>query len=206
MLTVEHQFNVSSTYYFRWSTAQVTDLEKVCQQGHEAALHYETLATFATNHHLREAADITPDILEQCADLLIDEIAQFRRMSGAECKTIASHGAPRNRLLGITNDVLLSHCPELYARLDIDLEAYDPVFLSEIDCYIADTQWEINHGFRYGVHPLAALGQYPRICLLTHPNHWGWSPQVRAKRIAKGILRGRQKDNSVFAYAERLRA
>ncbi len=91
--------------------------------------------------------------------------------------------------------------------MGIELEAYDRSYRGKFDCYISDTQWEINDGFRYGRHPLDALSEgIPHIMMLSHPNHWAFTPRPRLRRTIKCLLLGQVSDPTPFPEADRLRA
>jgi len=206
MADVEAQLRVFSTYYFRLSTLARTDVVHVKGLGHEVGFHYETIADYALESGIRDRALLeSAEHLQLCARRLEHDLLWFRATAGVPCRTLASHGAPLNRVLSLSNRVLFDSDAELAGRLGV-LEVYDPGYLGHFDRYISDTQWEINDGFRYGVHPLRAIAaREERIIMLTHPNHWDFTWRTRARRTAKSLLLGQRVDRSSFAEADRLR-
>jgi hypothetical protein len=205
MLEVEERFGVRSTYYLRWSTYRQTDVDRALAAGHEVSLHYETLSDLATRRGLRHAAEVDDAVLDECADAIEEEVRRFRSLSGAPCRTLASHGAPWNRSSGVSNAVLFERVPGLGRRLGVDLEVYEQRYLGEFDLHISDSPWEVNGGYRYGIHPLEAIERFERISFLTHPNHWRFAPRVRCRRVVKCLLRGGVKRSERFHYEDHLR-
>lgn len=205
MLAVEERLGVRSTYYLRWSTYRQTDVDRALAAGHEVSLHYETLSDLATRRGLQHATEIDDAVLAECSDELEEEVRRFRSLSGAPCRTLASHGAPWNRSSGMSNAVLFERFPELGRRLGVALEVYEPRYLGEFDLYISDSPWEVNGGYRYGIHPLEAIDRFERISFLTHPNHWRFASPVRCRRVVKCLLRGGVTRSERFHYEHCLR-
>ena len=207
MAWAEKQVGVQATYYFRWATYEQMIIESLLNFGHEVSYHYETIADYSLSHNIQTQDSLkSMNYLEDCCNLLENNLRLFREKTGAPCLTLAAHGAAQNKLLGVSNAFLFEAMPALKERLRIRLETYDHVYLSQFDCYISDSQWEINNGFRYGVHPLEAIrNNIPRIMLLTHPNHWDFILKTRLRRIVKAFLKGQIEDSTPFAYAKYLR-
>jgi hypothetical protein len=208
MAAMEAKLGVASTYYFRLTTLDRRDANLAKSLGHEVSLHYETIADYAADHAISDRTTLLAgDHLARCGERLRHDLDRFRSEIGTPCLTIASHGALLNRQLGVANRVLIESLPELAAQLGIKLETYDRTYLGKFDCYISDTQWEINDGFRYGCHPLNALSEgIPRIMMLSHPNHWAFTARMRLRRTIKCLLLGQITDSTPFAEADRLRA
>ena len=207
MADVESGLDVTSTYYFRLNTLNHRDVDLVKNLGHEVSFHYETIADYAADNGIIEKSVMMSNChLESCAKRLKHELDWFRTETGVNCHTVASHGTLLNRRLEIPNRMLFEMLPDLANLLRVQLEVYDPSYLGQFDRYISDTQWEINDGFRYGLHPeQAILEGIPHFILLTHPNHWGFTPRVRIRRVIKCLLFGRVIDSGVFAESNRLR-
>lgn len=204
---IEAELGVSATYYFRKCTLDMEEVEEVRKFGHEVSFHYETIADYAIEHRIVERKVMaSKQHMEQCADRLEKDLQWFRGAVDAPCRTLASHGAPMNRQLGLPNRLLFEWFCDLHERLEVLAETYDRSYLGRFDCYISDTQMEINDGFRYNQHPLTAIAnQIPRIMMLTHPNHWAFALDTRVRRVIKCLVLGVQRDSSVFAEASRLR-
>lgn len=207
MAELEAEFGISSTYYFRWSTFDLKEIERVAGLGHEVSFHYETISDYALENEIfdRQVFECG-DHINRCVDRLKYDVQIFRELSGAKAQTLASHGAPLNRQLGLSNRILFDLFPELRKQIGIKLETYDSWYLGELDAYISDTLWEINDGFRYGLNPEAAISRKtPRFILLTHPNHWAFDRRTRIRRIFKILLLGMGQDNCAFRYRSHLR-
>lgn len=200
MIEVEKKYGVTSTYYFRWKTCNNNDIELTKREGHEVSLHFETLATVAKIFQINSKDQLSERILQVCADLLVEEINLFRSRYGVPVKTIAAHGAYQNRLIGYSNNYLFLIDPELRQKCGIDFEVYDQLFLEKFNVYISDVQWEVNDGYRYGIHPLDALDGSNRICFLSHPDHWGFSKGKRCRKILRSILYGRMMKQMRFSH------
>jgi len=87
---------------------------------------------------------------------------------GLSMATVASHGDFANRVLGLPNHILLNDLG-LRSELGIINEAYDQDVLDGFDLYISDRPSPVYYS---PMSPILALGQYKRICFLTHPKQW----------------------------------
>lgn len=136
---------------------------------------------------------------ERCLEILKCDIEWLRKLLNLPCITIASHGAPENRMLGISNNYLTED-KRVYDYLEIKLEAYNREFIENIvTCYISDCPVEINYGYRYGITPFEAIEKGEKcILFLTHPNHWFYDWRKRCRKITKSLLFGHKKENQVF--------
>ncbi|NBJ14100.1 MAG: PEGA domain-containing protein [Dehalobacter sp. 4CP] len=163
MAKIEHLRGVKSTYYFRWCTADPEVLKEVRALGHEVGLHYETLADYSLQYHLKSAQDITSDVKQELRRRLKTEIVHFRQQYG-EIYTIASHGAKENIRLGVTNyqAIMAGENPYDY---NIIGTAYGPI--TQHFTYMSDSGgiWE---PFPY---PKLESNAGP-FYILIHPIHW----------------------------------
>jgi len=185
MYQIECELNVRSTFYFRWFSMRTGIMQAMHRSGFEVSLHYETLATYCKQQHIRQAQAVSDSIKRICFDRLCDEIAEFRRRFWP-IDSIASHGDKRNRLLGIPNHVILNYGDR--ARLGIQFEAYDPEITRRFDHYIADSSVAQGFHWRYGMAPGEAFAkQLTTICLLTHPRHWNFSWRKKLRSVALDI-------------------
>ena len=176
MFALEQKHGVRASYYFRLSTLDFGLMRDIERYGSEASYHYEEIATYAKQAHLKH-----PDQVRQRMDEIRAQFEQnFHRIEerlGSKIQTVASHGDFANRRLGMINCELLDD-PALRARCGIVCESYDPELLSSFDVYISDRP---HPQYFYPMPPQAALGTHRRICLLTHPSQWrtNWAESSR---------------------------
>ncbi|MFB9242897.1 hypothetical protein IV454_20505 [Massilia antarctica] len=177
---------VRSSFYFRLSTLDFGLMRAIEDYGSEASYHFEEIATFAKQHHIKDAGEVRrhlPAIGEQFA-------VNLRRIEdglGIKLRTVASHGDFANRRLKLINNELLAD-DALRARCGIVCETYDKALLDQFDMYISDRP---PPQLYHPMTPHAALGRYRSICLLTHPVQWetNWRDTTRCnlRRLAEGL-------------------
>ncbi len=206
MAEVEERLGVHATYYFRWRTLDIGLAQRLFSAGHEVSYHFETIAEYAELLKICRIEQLSLfNYQSRCLSLLEDQLNRFRQLTQLPCRTLASHGAPLNQILGVSNATLLQSNSDRQ-RLGIILEAYNSDYLKQFDAYISDTQMEINDGFRYGLNPSDAMNQsISRIVFLSHPNHWAFSTRTKIRRVAKVVLFRQISDNAPFAYSKILR-
>lgn len=178
MFDIEKNEGVKATYYFRWKTFDLNLIKQIAAAGFEVGLHYETIATYCIEHHTRK---IGPDEIVKCRELLKQEIKDFKKKSGIDIQTIASHGNPVNREINIPNNTLL--IGEKYSDYGILSETYDPIILKEyVKSYICDNDLLIKDGFAYNANPIESVMQNAKVIeFLSHPSHWYYTVYQRAK-------------------------
>ena len=81
MAQVEHEFNIKSTYYFRFNKKVFHPrlIREIAKMGHEIGYHYEVLDKAKGNHG-------------RAIEIFKNELDEFRKI--AEVKTICMHGNP----------------------------------------------------------------------------------------------------------------
>ncbi len=163
MAEEEHARGIKSTYYFRWSTADTRVIKALQAMGFEVGLHYETLATYAKEYHLKSAQEITPTVKKELRRRLKSEIREFKQRFG-EIYTISSHGAEENIKLGVSNyeAIMEGQDPHNYGILGT---AYGPITKQFTYMSESDGLWD---PFPY---PKLENGDGP-FYILTHPIHW----------------------------------
>ncbi|ADY56577.1 hypothetical protein Sgly_2288 [Syntrophobotulus glycolicus DSM 8271] len=163
---MEHAKGIKSTFYFRWSTADPQVIKAIRDMGDEVGLHYETLATYALEHNLQSAQEITPSVKEQLRERLKSEIAEFKQKFG-DISTVSSHGADENIRLGVSNyqAIMKGQDPSDFGVIG---EAYGEV--TDHFTYMSDSGgfWE---PFPY---PQLESDRGP-FYFLIHPIHWASS-------------------------------
>jgi len=181
MFKIEYGLGVKSTYYFRWLTENSKIIKQIAMAGFEVSLHYETLATYCRKNGIHTNTSITESDLNNCFDLLLVEKNKFESKYG-KIKTLSSHGAPRNRKINTPNHVVLSAGNR--DLLNIYFETYDTPIMRRIDKYISDSSINTDHNWRNNLNPLEEIRNHTlTICLLTHPQHWYYSPIANFKHI-----------------------
>lgn len=197
MITIEHNHNATASYYFRECTADIDIINKIKEANSEASFHFETIANFIKYRKLL-VNNFKVDYLDLCKKLLKYELESFRIKYNIKCKTIASHGELINRKFEISNNVLTEDIND-YKLYNIDLEAYNSKFISDIKAYISDCPIEINNGYRYGINPIDAIeNNLTPILFLSHPNHWYYTKFQIMKKIVKLIIYGVVIKNEKF--------
>jgi len=211
MAEIERQLGVKSTYYFRHSTKEKDVINKLKKMGHEISLHYETLADMYKSDYLLNANINDEKFKLIYIDRMKDEINRFRMDYDVECRTIAAHGAPENRLLNTPNNYIFFNLQKdckikISKYLGIDLEAYDHQYLGEWDAYLSDVPIEINDGWRYELTPGDIVKRkISRAIILTHPNHWKYNFVKRFKKIIKVLIIKNKIKSVKFYYDSCLR-
>ena len=170
MARAEHEFSVTSTYYFRKTpnAFRPAIVEGVSQLGHEIGYHYETL--------VKSKGDV-----DKAAALFEKELEAFRAICHVE--TICMHGSPLskwdNRDLWNTYD-FRNYGIKGEAYLSVDFEAI--VYLSDTGRTWHSQKFNIRDR-RAGLAPpdiertdelIRILGSkgLEKVYLLVHPNRW----------------------------------
>ena len=125
-----------ASFYFRLDTIDRDIMRDLQEEGFEVGYHYEELATYAKQKHLKSPEEVMARI-EECRALFRENFAHFAQVLGSRPKTVSSHGDFANRKLGITNTVIVNDA--LKAELGIEAEAYDEDLVAKIDHIIIDS-------------------------------------------------------------------
>lgn len=196
LLDVERRLGVAATWYFRWETAAPELVAAVAEAGGEAGLHYESLALECAARGVAEHKGVTDEVRGAALERLGAELAGFRERFGVPCRTAASHGHPLNRRIRMANNEVVT--PDTYARLGLDVEAYDEELL-EGASYLTDAEATLNRGWSYGRSPDQAMAEgEARIFFISHPHHWDMPPVARAKALARWALFGGSERPATF--------
>ncbi|HNW99983.1 MAG TPA: hypothetical protein PLE74_06450 [Candidatus Cloacimonadota bacterium] len=198
MLKLEKKYNATASYYFRHNTMKHELMKRIEAEGCEVSLHYETLATWAIEHDIQTREQLNLINWKPiCLDRLSKEIRNMRAL-GFPCRTIASHGTPRNIQLKTAN-YFLFYDEDYYDKLDIDLETYNREFIAQLDTYIMDGDKILNRGWYYGKSPQEAIQEgQNRILILTHPHHWHYNFQRAVYHALKALYRGPKTEETRF--------
>lgn len=176
LFEVEKKYGIKASYYFRLSTLDFALMNEIEEYGSEASYHYEELATFAKKHHIKDPAVIQAR-LGDIRDDFARNLGSIEDRFGRKLTTVASHGDFANRRLELSNTEILKD-RALRERCGIECETYDRSLLDNIDMYISDRPFP---QYYRPLSPFDALGQYARICFLTHPRQWetNWIENTR---------------------------
>lgn len=183
MFDIETRCGVSSSFYFRLSTLDFGLMREIEAYGSEASYHYEEVADFAKANHIKDA-DALRRRFPEIRIAFLQNYEWIQDKLGIKLSTVASHGDFANRRLKVINHEILRD-RAFRARCGIECESYDAELLRQFDIYISDRP---HPQYYHPVSPFAALGQYKRICLLTHPVQWetNWLENTRCsvRRLA----------------------
>lgn len=180
MFEIEKKLGVKSTYYFRFSTIDISLIHEMLENGFEVGLHFETIADYIRETGCREKDEIDINVMRM---RLANDIKKFEEIIGSKISSCCSHGAEENIRLGISNNVITEK--QDMKTFSLDFEAYDYEMYSKyIDCHIMDANVLFNCGFAYKDTPINAIDEGRRnIIFLSHPNHWYESLMQRGKEL-----------------------
>lgn len=186
MLIEEMKYGAKCSYFFRLNTLNKPLASEIAAFGSEVSYHYEELAAYAGENHLKEQKQVLQAMPEIRASFKRN-LEWFRKETGQPCTAVASHGDFINRELNLANTEILRD-PVFRAECGIRREAYDPEQMDHVTCRIADQN---SPDFMKETR-LAIERNEPVIYLLTHPRQWGadWSANTRdnVSRLIRGLL------------------
>lgn len=196
MFEIEKKNEVKATYYFRWSTLDKELISDMIKADFEVGLHYETLGRYCEKNDIDEMSDL---VLNSSKKILKREIKKFKKITGANIKTVAAHGHSKNKELGIPNNRLLEN--EDYQEFGIVNGAYDKNFYKEyVTAHIMDSGILNNYGFAYDKNPIdSILDEEKVIVFLAHPVHWQFSFKYRLFKLFMFCL-GNYSTNSKKSF------
>ena len=180
MLGAEQRLGVTSTWYFRWRTADPGIIRSVRDAGSGVGLHYETLTRLVLASPGRRHVD--EELIAQARELLRSEIAAFAGRFGP-IRSVCPHGD--TRAAGVRNGVLLEgQDPSEYdIRFDGNLAVTRPLGCWLTDRTVAEGRW------KDGLDPAALLdARVSPILCLTHPNNWASGPGLWLDRLLSVTL------------------
>ena len=184
---IERKYNVKATYYFRLSTLDFDFMKKIENYGSEASYHFEEIATFAKDNHIKSKEDIL-DRLDELKEIFKNNFKKIEsKLGGVKLQTICSHGDFVNRKLKIVNNEITKD-KNLRKELGIICETYDKNLMNSFDIYVSDQPYPKFYTpksiFEY-------IGNKNIICMLSHPRQWrvNWVVNTidNLKRIYEGI-------------------
>jgi hypothetical protein len=183
IVDLERRLNITSSFYFRLSTANAVLMNLVKEAGSEASYHYEELATLVKKNGWKADSDIN---WKEVRNLFLQNYTNLKKLTGLPLRSISSHGDFANRLIGIPNHKLLTN--ELKCENGIEFDVYDKGFMS--DDSIQHTDINSNFGFT-PYSPLISISESkPVIHLLTHPRQLRSNLAANTKENLKRFIEG----------------
>jgi hypothetical protein len=181
MLTIETDLQVTSTWYFRWRTANPSVIRRVQEQGGDVGLHYETLSRLRLANRFEGPPG--PDVLAEAQAILRRELSAFSVLFGPT-SSACPHGD--TRVPDVRNALLLEH--EDPADWNLQFDCVGTMAGRRLAKWLTDRRLE-RGGWKDGIDPLVLLAtrQTPILCL-THPNNWASQPSTLSDRILCALL------------------
>jgi hypothetical protein len=180
MAAIERELGITSTWYFRWRTAEPDEIATLQRQGFKVGLHYETRSRRALASG-RGAFKLEDGELADCRAELRREIDAFRDLYGV-VDSIAPHGD--SRVPEVSNAVLMQG--EEPADYGVAFDANEAMRGRGLAYWLTDRAAPDGR-WKDGVDPLELLrkGTSPMLCL-THPNNWAsglalWVARIRSR-------------------------
>ena len=183
LLAIEQALGVTSTWYFRWRTADPRVIARVRAAGGEVGLHYESLTRRMLADPAARATD--PATIESCRAELRAELASFAELFGP-ARSACPHGD--TRVPGITNQVLLDGVDLGPYGLEFDGNA--ALRRRPVDVWLTDRS-AAQGGWCDGLDPFALIDRRrsPILCL-THPNNLASGAGLWLDRIMASVAPG----------------
>jgi hypothetical protein len=179
MAAIEAELGLSSTWYFRWRTANPDVIAAIRAAGHEVGLHYETLSRELLRRGLTAAH--APALLVEARALLREELAAFATRHGA-ARSACPHGD--TRIPGVHNGVLLQG--EDLSEYGIRWESNSAVGHIPFDVWLTDRS-SAEGRWKDALDPIDLLiDRRSPILAVVHPNNWTSGVALWCDRIAPG--------------------
>jgi len=182
---IEKIYNVKATYYFRLSTLDFEFMKEIEEYGSEASYHFEEIATFAKDNHIKSKEEILSR-LDEIKEVFKENFKMVENRGGMKLQTVCSHGDFANRQLEIVNNEITKDF-SLREELGITCETYDKDLMDSFDIYVSDKPYPIFYTpksiFKY-------IGKKDIICMLTHPRQWNTSFFCNTKENLKRLYEG----------------
>jgi hypothetical protein len=168
MASIDADFGVRGTWYFRWRTAHPRVVTAIAERGNSIGLHYETLTRTV---RARGISEVTDALLEECRQTLRREVEVFRQRFG-EIRSICPHGD--TRVPGTHNHALVRGVDP--AGFGVMFDGNEIMRDRRLGAWITDRRDPFSWKDGTDPHELFASGATP-ILAVVHPNNW--SPRFR---------------------------
>ena len=183
---IEKKYNAKASYYFRLSTLDFKFMKEIEKYGSEASYHFEEIAIYAKQKHIKSKQKII-DSIDEIKELFKENFLMIEKKLGYKLCTVCSHGDFVNRALNIVNNEITKD-KNLRKELGILCETYDKDIIDSFDIYVSDRPYPIYYTpksvFEY-------IGKKDIICMLSYPRQWKTNWLVNTldniKRIYEGI-------------------
>lgn len=163
--SIERELGIKATYFFRLRTWDNDIVKAIVDAGHEVGYHFEELAIFAKQKHLKKPHKVIIH-KHQMLELLDSNLQALRTYY--PINSLASHGDFANRVLGIMNHTLTDDI-DWRRKMGIEYEAYDEKITSAYNNHVSDSPYPVR--FK-GAHPLSMIASRKSFLFLTHPRWW----------------------------------
>jgi len=184
---IEKKYGVKASYYFRLSTLDFDFMREIEEYGSEASYHFEEIATFAKDNHIKSKNEIVKRI-DNIKNIFKQNFKNIENEVGYKLETVCSHGDFVNRKLQIVNNELTKD-NNLRNELGIICETYDKELMDSFDIYISDKPYPI---FYTPMSIFEYINKVNIICMLTHPRQWrsSWlcNTKENLKRVYEGLI------------------
>ena len=184
---IEKKYGVKASYYFRLSTLDIDFMKEIEEYGSEASYHFEEIATFAKENHIKSKDEIF-NRMDEIKKLFKQNFINIESKLGYKLLTVCSHGDFVNRKLKIVNNKITDD-KNLRKELEIIAEAYDDDIMNSIDVYLSDGVFSIKET---ADNILKRIENKNVIYMLTHPRQWrvSWKDNTieNIKRFYEGII------------------
>jgi hypothetical protein len=178
MARVEEGMGLTSTWYFRWSTADPEVIARLRAGGHAVGLHYETLSRAVIAGELA-LGEFDRAAIDQARHRLAGEIAAFQERFGP-IASICPHGD--TRVPEVHNYVLVRGrgLDGLGVRFDGNEALRGHIAHWATDRTAGAGRWKAGAAPR----PAIERGVSPILCL-THPHHWTSGVRLGLDRLRR---------------------
>jgi hypothetical protein len=186
MWQIERDLGISGSYFFRLSTLDPDIMDEIASSGSEVSYHFEELATVAKRRGARSRADGLA-LVPEARDLFAENISVLRASTGQDMRIVAAHGDFANRVMGLTNSIVLED--DAFRRaVGVDLEVYDATFVDRFTERFIDAPPPVHWMPR---HPADAIASgVPTIGVLVHPRQWRVNRAVNLREDVSRAVQG----------------
>jgi hypothetical protein len=183
---IEKKYGVKATYYFRLSTLDFDFMKEIHEYGSEASYHFEEIATFAKENHIKTTQEIL-ERLDEIKEIFKQNFKMIENKLEFKLQTVCSHGDFVNRALKIVNNEITKDT-SLRKELEILCETYDKDLMNSFNIYVSDRPYPV---FYSPDNIINYIGKENIICMLSHPRQWRSNIIVNSidnfKRIYEGL-------------------
>ncbi len=182
---IEKKYDAKASYYFRLSTLDFDFMRELEEYGSEASYHFEEIATFAKQQHIKSKEEIV-NRLDEIKELFTKNFRYVEQKLGYKLETVCSHGDFVNRAIGVINNEITKD-ESLREKLGILCETYDKDLMESFDIYISDKPYPV---FYTPKSIFESIGREETICMLTHPRQWRTNIVINTQDNLTRLLEG----------------